>query len=226
MNIIDRLANGTNGEPPKVEEQTPPETPKRSNALPTVPVIKLEEGMYVDVVPYNANLDPEAGNFLLWLWQRLRDEKLIELYYPDNPDLSFAGFVKLFSCDTFVLLVLLKKADGEVMDTIGFSTLELMSFGHATAAHAGFIFLKEYHSQKISSQAAESIERYWFASQNPRLDVVIGIIAEKNVLARRFMQRIGWTHSGNIPYLHHFKGEQSDSSIWYLTREQFEKGGQ
>lgn len=196
------------------------------SSTPVRKAIKSEGGT-VDVIPYNANLDKDADKFLAWFWRRLLDDGLIRLYYPDMPEYSFAGFVKLFSGDTNVTLVVKKNEQGEIVDTIGFATLELMSFGMAMAAHAGFIFLPEYWDQETTKQAAERIMEFWFQSEQPKLDVVIGIIAERNVMARRFLQRIGWTHSGNIPFLHQYQGERSDSSIWYVTRLQFEalKGG-
>lgn len=206
-NIIEMLANGTGWEPP----------------IPKAPIPNGPGGT-IDVVAYNANSDPNAENFLPWFWQRLRNDGLVSLYFPGSEQTGFAAFVKLFSGTHSVLLVYRRDLSGEIVDTVGFATLELMQFGQATAAHAGFIFLRDYWDHHSSKEAAERIAATWFGWIDPKLDVVIGIIAEQNVLARRFLQRIGWEHSGNLPYIHHYNGARSDASIWFLTRERFEKG--
>lgn len=201
--VLDRLANGGEG--------------KR----PDPPIV--DGNGTVDVVLYNANSDPYASAFLPYLWKRLVDDGLVSLYFPGSEQTGFAAFVKLFSSDTSILLVRKLNDKGEVIDIVGFATLELMPFGMAMAAHAGFIFLKKWWDHYTTTQAAVRIMDTWFSWKEPKLDVVIGIIAERNVLARRFLSRIGWTHSGVIPYVHQYGGERSDASVWYITREQFGK---
>ena len=206
-NVLDALANGRNGAEPKVEVKRP--------------IIHDDNGT-VDVIAYNANSDPHAQAFLPWLWNRLVEDGLVGLYFPGAEQTGFAAFVKLFSSDTNVLLVRKLNDQGEVVDVVGFATLELMPFGMAMAAHAGFIFTKAYWDHKTSKASADEIVRTWFNWSAPRLDVVIGIIADRNVMARRFLQRIGWKHSGNIPLIHQFAGERSDGSIWFITRDMVE----
>lgn len=202
--VLDRLANG--GDSPKQ------------------PAI-IDGSGTVDVVLYNANADPHAEAFLPYLWKRLVEDGLVSLYFPGSEQTGFAAFVKLFSSDTQILLVRKLNEKGEVVDIVGFATLELMPFGMAMAAHAGFIFLKKWWDHATTTAAAMEIMRTWFGWEQPKLDVVIGIIADKNVLARRFLTRIGWQHSGNIPYVHQYAGQRSDASVWYITREMIEREG-
>lgn len=203
MSTLDQLAS-----PPKPQ---PTKEPKKVSG--------------VDVVPYNGNFDKDADKFLPWFWNRLKADGLIGLYYPEGAETSFCSFAKLFSGNTNIAVVVVRDDNGEIVDAMGFATLELMPFGMAMAAHAGFIFLKEYWDHHTSDNAAHQIMRFWFESQNPRLDVVIGIVADANILAKRFLRRIGWAHSGDIPMVHQYASKQSDASIWYMTRQAFEAKG-
>lgn len=206
--ILDRLANGADtSEPVKPAAQ---------------PIVDGKGS--IDVVAYDGNADPNSAAFLPWLWRRLVEDGVVSLYFPGAEQTGFAAFVKLFSSGTPILVVYKRNEAGEIIDVVGFATLEIMQFGQAMAAHAGFIFLKKFWDHHASGEAAQRIMQTWFKWEAPRIDVIIGIIAERNVLARRFLQRIGWAHSGNIPFIHQYNGEKSDASVWYVTREKFEKG--
>ena len=58
----------------------------------------------VEVIPYNACLDPQADSFLPWLWKRMQDDDLVDYYFPGQRDTGFATFVRLFSGDAQVAL--------------------------------------------------------------------------------------------------------------------------
>lgn len=183
---------------------------------------KHEDGS-IDVIPYFGWADPNADKFLPWFWNRLQQDGLTDLYFPGMGATGFTSFVNLFDAkQVSILLVVKKNPDGTVHDTVGFATLSPMQLGHAIAAQAGFIFLKDYWNHHSSKESANRIMKYWFESPEAKLDIIIGIVAEANILAKRFLMRIGWIHSGNIPLTHQYAGQQSDSSIWYVTREKFE----
>jgi hypothetical protein len=66
MSLLDQLAGATNPTPAQKREARK----------------ILHEGYEVDVIPYNANYDPNAANFLPWLWAKLKEDGLIRLYFP------------------------------------------------------------------------------------------------------------------------------------------------
>jgi len=198
--VLDRLANG--GEKPKL--------------------VAVEGKGGIEVIPYNASLDPNADKFLPWFWNRLKEDGLIALYFPGAEKTGFAAFVKLMSSDVRVLLVVKKNDAGEVTDTVGFSTIGPMAIGGTMAAYAGFIFLKDYWDRTTTLAAAKTIMDAWFTNPEVNLDVILGVVADNNSLAKRFLQRGGWVHSGTVPFLAEYEGTRCAATFWYITREIWE----
>ena len=174
----------------------------------------------VDVVPYTADLDPQADKFLPWMWNKLKEDGLVELYFPGQSEFGFANFVKMFSSnDTKVLLVVTKDAEGKFDQAVGFATWQPMPLGATNAAMVGFVFLKDFWDRHVSVEAAQSIMRYWFDTSH--IDVTVGAVAADNHLAQRFLLRIGWEKVGVLPAMHQYEGKQSDATLWCMTRQRF-----
>lgn len=201
----------------------PPDPPKRER-----PKIRgLKEGEWIDVIPYSAHLDPNASLFLPWLWNRLKEDGLVELYFPEGKETGFASFVGLMSSNvTKVVLVVVKGADGLVVDTVGIATWDPLRMGLISVGIVGFIFLRDYWEQKASALAAQRIMKLWF--DDLKLEILLGLIAKDNHLANRFVQRVGWTLQGTLPRLHSYMGAISDANMWTITKDEFErtKGGE
>lgn len=206
--------------------------PKKAPEKPAPPRIELGGGDYIDVIPYNAYFDVNCRHFLFWLYDKLRKDDLLRLYYPDvdDTDRSYPTFVRMFSSQaTQVLLVVVrtpeeKGAEGDlVKDLVGIATWEKMQFGPSTLGHAGFIFLRDYWDHHTSVAAGKRILRYWFEDNPEKLDIAVGIIAKANVLANRFVSRLGWTKVGELPNCQQYGGEPSDAVIWQITRDAYER---
>jgi RimJ/RimL family protein N-acetyltransferase len=205
-----------------------PASPKSKPTPPTpIAQIDYDGGTYVDVIPYNAYFDDRCRHWLFWLYDKLREDDLLRLYYPnvDATDRSYPMFVRMMSSDTTqVLLVVLKdKKTDEVAGLVGIATWEPIQFGPSRLGHAGFIFIRQYWDHRTSLEAGERILRYWFEEMPDKLDIAVGIIAETNILANRFIQRLGWTKVGALPNCQQYGGEPSDAIIWRITRQQFEE---
>lgn len=201
-----------------VETPKPPSTaPKHEEPRP--PRIELGDGDYVDVVFYHGDGDPEADRALPYFWRKLMEDDLLQLYYPSDTDRSFCTFVKMVSSQiTRVLFVVIKDAKGEVKDFMGLATWEPIQFGPSLLGHAGFIFLREYWQREITLAAGRRILSAWFDEFPQPLDIAVGIIAEDNVLANRFVQRLGWTRVGVLPGCQQYAGKPSDAVLWQVTR--------
>lgn len=206
-----------------------PASPKTKAAEPTPPPshISYDDSKYVDVIPYNAYFDDNCRHWLFWLYDTLRKDDLLRLYYPniDGTDRAYPMFVRMMSSDTTqVLLVVLKdKATDDVAGLVGIATWERLQFGPSTLGHAGFIFLKDYWDHRTSMAAGQRIMEYWFREMQQPLDITVGIIAKSNVLANRFVQRLGWTRVGELPNCQQYGGEPSDAVIWQITRSRYEE---
>lgn len=205
-------------EPTRATKAAEPEPPSR---------IAYDGDKYVDVIPYNAYFDDKCRHWLFWLYDKLREDDLLRLYYPDvdASDRSYPMFVRMMSSDTTqVLLVVLKdKKSDEVQGLVGIATWERMQFGPSTLGHAGFIFLREYWDHQTSMAAGQRIMECWFKEMPEKLDIAVGIIAKLNVLANRFVRRLGWTLVGELPNCQQYGGEPCDAVLWQITRSKFEE---
>ena len=173
----------------------------------------------VTVVPYNAQLDVNADLMLPWLWNQLKADGLIDLYYPNRKAFGFARFVEMMSGGANVLLVATQK-DGQIDRVMGFSTWTPMDFGGAKAATAGFIFLKEFWDGHITTNAAHLIMEHWFTVAE--LEVVIGNVAVDNRLANQFLSRLGWKKLAVVPRLQRYHDRACDANLWLMTKEDFD----
>lgn len=205
-------------EPTKSPKAAEPEVPNR---------IAYDGDHYVDVIPYNAYFDDKCRHWLFWLYDKLREDDLLRLYYPsvDGTDRSYPMFVRMMSSDsTQVLLVVLKdKKTEEVAGLVGIATWERLQFGPSTLGHAGFIFLKSFWDNHTSMAAGQRILQYWFDEMPEKLDIAVGIIAKLNVLANRFVRRLGWTLVGELPNCQQYGGEPCEAVLWQMTRAKFEE---
>src|SRR5579864_2570625 len=97
----------------KLVEPTPPggqAAPPKSKKQPHPAIEHIREGKWVlDVIPYTASADKNASYFLPWFWQRLKEEGLIELYFPGAAETSFGEFCVLFTNPSVKKLLFLLK---------------------------------------------------------------------------------------------------------------------
>jgi RimJ/RimL family protein N-acetyltransferase len=200
---------------------------KKPSEPDKTPRIAYDGDKYVDVIPYNAYFDDKCRHWLFWLYDKLREDDLLRLYYPniDGSDRAYPMFVRMMSSDTTqVLLVVLKdKQTDEVAGLVGIATWERMQFGPSTLGHAGFIFLRSYWDHNTSMAAGNRIMEYWFREMPEPLDITVGIIAGLNVLANRFVHRLGWQRVGTLPNCQQYGGEPCEAIIWQITRQRFEE---
>jgi RimJ/RimL family protein N-acetyltransferase len=211
-----------------VEIPKPPKAQDKRKE-PERPRIELGDGDYVDVVFYHGDGDAEADRAIPWFWRKLMEDDLLKLYYPSDTERSFCTFAKMVSSQvTRVLFVVIKDKNDEVKDFMGLATWEPMSFGPSLLGHAGFLFLKDYWHRDITLRAGRRITMAWFEEFPQPLDIAVGIIAEENLLANRYVQRLGWTRVGVLPNCQQYAGKPSDAVLWQITRDTWNriKGGE
>ncbi len=166
------------------------------------------------LIPYNADLDPESHNFLPWLWDKLKADELISIYFHENPDVNFPTLVKLLSGGASVTLVM--TGEGEQVKLVGFGALTGLG---EKAASAGFAFFREFWDTKTTTEAMKALLAYWFGQFE--LDYVFGGVAEGNRAANIMLSRAGCKRQGKLPRLQHWKGVPSDAVVWTAHRADF-----
>lgn len=200
-----------------------PPTPPSAKTMIATPANRAQRTAHgVMVIPYNATFDPHGDQSLPFYWQQLKADGLVSLYYPGAEDTGFADFVKMMSGGARILMAVTKDADGNPADWLGFISWEPMALGTKHTAVAGFIFLKRYWDHRYSTDAGNAAMRYWFTETD--MDVAIGIVASTNILAQRFLKRLGWMQNGMIPEAHVYDGKPCDAQLWTMTKAQFMVG--
>lgn len=188
----------------------------------TVHKQRTENG--VRVIPYDARQDADSARFLPWFWERLVSDGLVSLYYPGQESTGFSHFVTMFSGGANIALVTTQDSEGKPDKAIGFVSWTMAPLGAKQVAIAGFIFFKEFWDHKHSTDAAYEIMQYWFTETE--LDVVLGVVASENIMANRFLSRIGWEKSGSLPGCHLWKDKECDATLWTVTKSDWMKGEQ
>lgn len=167
---------------------------------------------------YHADLDPKAHNFLPWLWEKMKADDLVNIYFHDKPDVNFPTLVKLFSGGAIVTLVL--TGEKEQTKLVGFGALtDGLGDEKVKAGAAGFAFFREFWDTRTTTEAMKSLLAYWF--QHFELDYILGGVAKDNRAANVMLGRAGCKRQGELPKLHHWNGVPSDAIIWTAQRAHF-----
>jgi len=177
----------------------------------------------IEVIPYNACLDPQADSFLPWLWKRMQDDDLVDYYFPGQKDTGFATFVRMFSGDAQVALF--KSTDESLGRTWedripGFITWSPMRMGASDMIIAGVIFFRKWWGHETTDVAAQSAFKFWFS--NPDLDVILGVCASLHRAIDAYNKRVGFRETGRITGAHLYKGRKCDAVLYEITRKQWE----
>lgn len=174
----------------------------------------------IRVIPYSAARHDDAQNFLPWMWEKLKKDNLVEIYFPGQTQTGFVNFCKLMSGDdTKILLVVTEDAEGNMGDAVGFASAMLMPLGSGTAGMGGFIFFKDFWDGKTSKLAAREIMSHWFREN--KFELMLGCIATLNHAAQHFLSQVGWTRIGEIPKMQEYFGKECSGILWQMTKERF-----
>lgn len=176
----------------------------------------------VRLVPYNALDDPQADAFLPYMWKRMQKDDLVDYYFPGQKDTGFATFVRLFSGDGNVALVVTDATTHQWDDTIaGFVTWTPQHMGASDVLIAGFIFFREFWDHSTTDAAGAESFKFWF--ERTPASVVLGVCPALHTTALRYNRRIGLREVGRIPMAHVFKGVPCDAMLVAITRAEWEK---
>jgi RimJ/RimL family protein N-acetyltransferase len=179
---------------------------------------------HVMIVPYNAILDAQADAFLPWMWKRMQKDDLVDYYFPGQRDTGFATFVRLFSGDGNVALVVTDAKTGQWEDTIaGFITWTPQRMGASDIIVAGCVFFREFWDHRTTDATAVESFKFWFTEA--KAQVVLGVCPSLHTAITRFNRRIGFREIGKIPGAHLYKGEVCDAVLWAITRSEWELRG-
>lgn len=181
-----------------------------------------EQSPEIEVIPYNALADSMADRMLPWMWQKLQEDDLVDLYFPGQSKTGFATMVRVFSGDAQVAMF---KITNPVEDTVeetlpGFITWTPIPMGACPIISAGFIFFRKWWGHGLPDKAAKAAFAFWFDKM--KVEIVLGFCPSLHRLAIAYNERIGLREVGRIPKAHTYKGKVCDAIEYAITREQWE----
>jgi len=178
----------------------------------------------VRIVPYNAVNDTQADAMLPYLWKRMQQDDLVDYYFPGQSATGFSQFVRLFSGDGQVALVVTDSTTGQWNDTIaGFISWTPSLMGMANVIIAGFIFFRQFWDHHTTDEAGAQAFNYWFKEAGAQ--VVLGVCPSELRTALRYNKRIGLKEIGRIPNAHLCKGSPCDAVLVAITRDEWSSRG-
>lgn len=180
----------------------------------------------VQVIPYDARVDPQADAFLAWMWRKMQADDLVDYYFPGQKDTGFATFVRMMSGDASCALVVLENDSDQWEDRIaGFVTWTQMHMGMRNMIVGGFNIFRRFWDHHTPADGAKEAFRMWFKDMN--IETVLGVCPSEHAVAMRFDKRIGMHEIGRIPGAHIFKGQPCDAVLYALGKDEWlQKGGQ
>jgi RimJ/RimL family protein N-acetyltransferase len=200
----------------------PPASSKGLQELKTAP---SEPASPIEFIPYNAIYDPQADTFLPWMWRRMQDDDLVDLYFPGQKETGFGTFVRLFSGDANVALITIPAKPGETAPqwkdhVVGFVSWTVSVLGASEVIIAGFIYFRDFWDKRVTDAAGLGAFDFWFTKTGA--NIVLGVCPEKLATAMRYNKRIGMKDIGHIPAGHLYKGEPCDAVLYCMTRSDWE----
>lgn len=201
---------------------TPISSGATSVAVPTPPTAL--KGANVALIPYNAVYDPQAADFLAWMWRRMQQDDLVDYYFPGQKETGYATFVRMMSGDAQVGIVKAATDSTQWDDIIaGFISWTPLTLGTRKMAVAGLVFFKKFWGHKVADEAGAMALRYWF--EDTDVESVLGVCPEPHHLISRYNERMGLHKCGTLKGAHVFRGSSCNATLWELTKDEWLKGG-
>ena len=187
---------------------------------PTPPPAKDDGDHRVELIPYNAIYDPQASDFLGWMWRQMQKDDLVDYYFPGQKETGFAVFVRMMSGEASVALVKIAGDSNQWGDRIGgFVSWSPLHLGASPCVIGGFLFFRRWWDHRTTDETARLIFRQWFEGGTK---VVLGVCPALHHAALRYNKRVGLREMGRIPMAHLYKGEVCDAVLVGITREEWE----
>ncbi len=180
----------------------------------------------VTIIPYNAMYDPQASDFLRWMWSRMQEDDLVEYYFPGQKETGFAAFVRMMSGDAQVGLGVTNTTSDQWKDKVaGFISWTPLKLGTSNIAVAGLIFFREFWDHRTTDEAGQLALHYWFVERDD-IDSVLGVCPSTHAVIARYNKRMGLHECGRLSNAHTFHGEPCDAVLFEITKQEWlTKGG-
>lgn len=174
------------------------------------------------LAPYAIDQGILGPDVLVELFNKLKAEELYPVIFHDNPGMNLLEFMNFFSHPTVALQIIAIVDNDGIKDIAAMSWLSgVESYGGRQRGVASFCEFKKYQSPAQSNIMADMVLDYWFNFLG--MDIVVGMTPAANVLAVRFIKRIGFIEMCRIPSYSSLMGEITDCVVTYIDKDQYSK---
>jgi hypothetical protein len=173
------------------------------------------------LTPYVLNKGIYEPDILVEVFNKLKSEDLYKIVFHDNTDMNLLDFMNFFSHPS-VSLQIIAVADGDsITDIAGISWLSgLEKYGENNQRAVGnFCAFRAYQTPAYTDMMAKFVMEYWFKCLG--LDIIVGMTPASNVLAVRFIKRIGFRELFRIPNYSSLLGSRTDCVVTYMEKDQY-----
>ena len=136
--------------------------------------------------------------------------------------MGLLDFMNFFSHPTVALQILSITEDNKIRDMAGMAWLSgLETYANGQRAVASFCAFNDYQNPSQTDAMAAFVLDYWFNCLN--LDIIVGMTPAANVIAVRFIKRIGFQETCRIPNYSALFGKKTDCVVTYMDKDQYAK---
>lgn len=170
------------------------------------------------LAPYVLNEGMITPDILVTIFNRLKSEDLFRIVFHDNPGMNLLDVMTFFSHPTVALQVMMITEGDKIKDMAGIAWLSgLEAYGDRQRAVGSFCAFTDYQNSDMTDPMAKFVLEYWFKCLN--LDIVVGMTPATNVLAVRFIKRIGFLEICRIPNYSALLGKITDCVVTYMDKD-------
>jgi RimJ/RimL family protein N-acetyltransferase len=174
------------------------------------------------LAPYVRDKGIIAAEDLVAIYHRLKADDLFDVVFHDNPDMNLLDVMTFFSHPTVALQVIMYTDGDKFLDFAGIAWLSGMErYGDRQRALASFCVFKKYQNPEVSNAMAAFVLDYWFNCLG--MDIVVGMTPAANVLAVRFIKRIGFIELCRVPMYSALLGKICDCVLTCINKDQYAK---
>ncbi len=172
------------------------------------------------LTPYAVSKGLMRPEDLVRIYWRLKEEDLYRVVFHDNPDMDLLQFMNFFSSPAVLLQVVHFVEGDQIKDISGLSWLVgLEQYAGRQRATGSFLAFRKYQTPTMTEHMAKMVLQYWF--EQLKMDIVTGMTPEENVLALRFIKRIGFQELCRIPDYMALNGKITDCIVTMMNAGQY-----
>ena len=160
--------------------------------------------------PYDGknNISEQIWNYV---WHTIEEDKLKDIVFVNGSIVTFFDFLTLVKTKALPTLVL-----DEASIPVATGWLTDVSY---KSAFAHFLFFKHMWGNDSNADIGNMMLDFWFNKLN--LNLIIGIIPEKNKLALNYIKQLGFISHDTIPHLIQSEDGDMPGVFSYITKEDF-----